>query len=85
MNNAFKKIYFILFYVYLCLPTCMYVCLVPDSCGGQKRVSGPLQLEFPTGISYQVDSGTEPGSSARAAAVENSITLCEDMSLRLVE
>lgn len=70
--------------MYLCLPTCMYVCPVPDSCGGQKRVSGPLELEFPTGVSCQVDSGADPGSSTRAAVVEYSFTPCEDRSLRLI-
>ena len=39
------------------------VCATLRSCRGQKRASGPLELEAGMGV-----LGTEPGSSSRAAS-----------------
>jgi hypothetical protein len=57
------------FYVYVSvLPTCMCTMCLPDTHGGQKRVTETLELEVRMVSNHHVCAGNQTRSSVRQAA-----------------
>lgn len=53
----FKKVYTLCASV--CLHMCLYTICMFGACGGQKRVSGPVELELEKVVSHHMDAAQE--------------------------